>query len=939
MLVSIPYFARAQTSPFFPPPPPAHTRAHVQVQAAALTPRVAVSPRYSGRYTHSSSAVSSRSSLSRGSMTASTSPSGSDLELTYQQSARSFRAPRPSDAKRPGGLFSTRGVTDADAIRGMTLFGDSAEDLTGLKSLRASRQGVGRGRGDGGPPRGENSGRPMTANVSSGYGNGGGGGTRTPTMRVWSGRPTPGSIGVGGVAKAQAVSASGSCGSSRPSSGSGRPSTSVGRVTSHRSRIASARAYNSTYASPPTHAGVVGAKLVPPARRKFVLQGSPHELLIKEARAIDSAMYVAEITNLAAEYNDSCTVSSKRQATLRRLEMEMLQVDQLAENMKELLVPEREAQRGLEEARGKVQDMKSQTELMHFTSYSMDHVLTRLSKDRFRQGEETREMRDAVKELAADLAELTRAYQIVRSEKREAVGRQQRIAQKYEVSRARHEAELHGLRRVHAAHLHLCSEREKWRAARDGNTYAREVQDVLKSDLLKSDLRVVATCKESRGKHNDLDNLTAVFSKLRVQTGITDLEQLVDSLCKRNDPVHIVEMQGAKDRGKMRIVALSEIVEDHKSELRNMSTAVVSSSSRVADQLHDSIAHATQRVEQCGEQCHQANVTVVKCKAWSESMIRKLVGTVPDLQADKVARDMERRAEPAEGIGDDVEEESAALRTALGGDCEGVHVPAVYDAGAACGPAQDTTLMVLNMLEFRLDRVHQMVQNQGIRGGTSQRRREIFGDTDQVGDDTDTASVAVVTLAVAAEEPPPLTTEKSRASPASGVARASFLTRSSTSSAVPPRGAFSNAGANNMRVADPSCTTAQEEVAPLDEGLAEDSEVKAGSGGGTDSADGGFDWGRDIGTAAATIRVHAQSGENWPPDVSFGKAGRSAHVVSRNMLKKNSQYVVQSAHRHTVNSGGTTSGGEGAPRPRSLGSNTVTCLTGITSRAEQATLR
>ena len=76
-----------------------------------------------------------------------------------------------------------------------------------------------------------------------------------------------------------------------------------------------------------------------------------------------------------------------------------------------------------------------------------------------------------------------------------------------------------------------------------------------------------------------------VFSKLRSQTGIHDIDELVTSLSKRNDPTHVAEMASAKESGEARVASLTKEIVDRRAELAEISMTGVSSATRVADKF------------------------------------------------------------------------------------------------------------------------------------------------------------------------------------------------------------------------------------------------------------------------------------------------------------------------------------------------------------------
>ena len=83
----------------------------------------------------------------------------------------------------------------------------------------------------------------------------------------------------------------------------------------------------------------------------------------------------------------------------------------------------------------------------------------------------------------SDAAELNRECRVARSERSKAAQRQQATARECEMRRRRNESELDGLKRVHAAHLYLREQREKWREARVTDKAARDAVEDMKNDL------------------------------------------------------------------------------------------------------------------------------------------------------------------------------------------------------------------------------------------------------------------------------------------------------------------------------------------------------------------------------------------------------------------------------------------------------------------------
>ena len=85
--------------------------------------------------------------------------------------------------------------------------------------------------------------------------------------------------------------------------------------------------------------------------------------------------------------------------------------------------------------------------------------------------------------MTADTAELNRECRTARSERSKAAQRQQATARECEITRRRNEAELDGLKRVHATHVYLREQREKWREARVPDQAARDAVEDMKNDL------------------------------------------------------------------------------------------------------------------------------------------------------------------------------------------------------------------------------------------------------------------------------------------------------------------------------------------------------------------------------------------------------------------------------------------------------------------------
>ena len=643
----------------------------------------------------------------------------------------------------------------------------------------------------------------------------------------------------------------------------------------------------------------------PPDLTKFEPMSSPHELLIKEALENDGAVYAAEIAALAEEYNDTHALAERRAGTLHRLEMEMLETDQLADMVNDLLGEEGDVQRDLEIARAKVQDMNSQMEMMHMSNDSMQHVLNRMRKEHMVRGKEVKKMQGVVRDLMLDAAELNRSCKVARSEGNKAMKRHQLIAQKCESKRRRNKAELDGLKRVHAAHLFLRKERENWHERRATESAAREAQEAMLQELAEEAAREFAKAADQENKmwEERYMELEEFFTSLREITGIEDPDKIVETLTKWKDPVYAAMMEATKDESEKRAAALTRKLAEHKRELSEISITGVSSSSRDTDKLTVPLAEATKRMEREGTKMQEATAVIMKCKAWSEHKLQKLAFVMPDPKADKLAADMLRRVETG-GNGDvGVSIEGAVV--SRGASKGGVHTAPTMDA-----------LGMLSVLEFRLGRMLEAAQGNQGDGVVTYGHMPNSAESNVMAEDSEDLEEA---SEAEAEAYPPLSPESSTRphSPAShqkvfGVRAPRSRVSSEKLHAV--INSHNERNAHNLRVDDPSIAILQEEASIL---ALEDSFMSDGSG--TYATDAiARSAAADVSAAAAAVTgktndpvgwgegtvgggfpswVPAEAGEDEHPDVDFRRINRSAQVVSRKTLKGNSEYLVRKAGR------------------------------------------
>ena len=83
------------------------------------------------------------------------------------------------------------------------------------------------------------------------------------------------------------------------------------------------------------------------------------------------------------------------------------------------------------------------------------------------------------------------------------------------------------------------------------------------------------------------------------------------------------------------------------------------------------LLNASKRMERNGTIYQKTAAVSMKCKSWSEHIIRKLSNAMPDVRADRMARDMEKKLKSQASLNAGAGAAAAAAAAAGGGDAGG----------------------------------------------------------------------------------------------------------------------------------------------------------------------------------------------------------------------------------------------------------------------------